>query len=51
VEWTVIPLNNFAVSSLPGPITGGRVGVGSGVGVAVTSTGIERCKRSSEIQR
>src|SRR5947207_14308928 len=45
-----MPLNNFAVSSRP-VITGGRVGVGSGVGDLIASGGAKRCKRSSEIQR
>jgi hypothetical protein len=43
-------LNSLPVSNFP-LITGGRVGVGSGVGVAGISTGAKRCSRSSEIQR
>src|SRR6266849_763204 len=45
-----MPLNNFAVSNLPA-ITGGRVGVGSGVGVALISAGAKYCNCSCEIQR
>src|SRR4029077_20550227 len=49
-EWSVIPLNSLPVSNFP-VITGGLVGVGSGVGVAGISVGASRCRRSSEIQR
>jgi hypothetical protein len=45
-----MPLNSFAVSNFP-VITGGRVAVGSGVGVPDISMGAKRCSRSSEIQR
>ena len=45
-----MPLNSFAVSNFP-LITGGRVAVGSGVGVPDISIGAKRCNRSSEIQR
>ncbi len=41
VAWTVIPLNNFAMSGLP-VMTGGRVGVGSVGGVAFISAGAKR---------
>jgi hypothetical protein len=45
-----MPLDSFAVSNFP-VITGGRVAVGSGVGVPDISIGANRCNRSSEIQR
>jgi hypothetical protein len=45
-----MPLKILLVSSLPVMI-GGRDGLGSGVGVSVTSIGANRCNRSSEIQR
>src|ERR1700730_16406522 len=45
-----MPPNSFAVSNLP-VMTGGRVGVGSGVGVALISAGAKYCNRSCEIQR
>ena len=45
-----MPLNSFVVSNFP-VITGGRVAVGSGVGVPDISVGTTRCSRSSEIQR
>src|SRR5436305_1688340 len=47
---SVIPLKSLPVSNFP-VISGGRVGVGSGVGVAGISAGATRCNRSSEIQR
>ena len=49
-ECTVMPLNSFVISGRP-LMSGARVALGSGVGVAVAVACVDaKCSRSNEIQ-